>query len=222
MTRLGSSRGTAIAITVVFMALITLPVAWSAWNGWRLDKVGVRTDAVVADTHGVPQEDPERFFVRYTLPQDAEERGGSYIAQVDRSAWEAARASQKIPATYLQGKPGVNRVDGQVTNRLGLWMTIVADLALAAMLVLAMKFRPVREKQLVLLAGADVVRTRLEAGVVDDGTEYVVRGEVVKIGDGEIVLYVGPDREVRVVLGEYRNPVGYQQPAEVRGRRIAL
>ena len=50
-----------------------------------------------------------------------------------------------------------------------------------------------------------------------EGTLYLVRGEVVGIADGEIVLDLG-DRDVVVVLDGHRNPVGYQQPAQVRAR----
>lgn len=221
-SRLAASRGAAILIALALMVLITLPAAWSAWSAWRLDKVGVATSAEVTDTHAVPQDDPDRFFVRYALPEQADPRRGAYIARVEEAAWEAARDSGQIDATYLAGKPGVNRVEGQVTSRMGLWLTLMADLALVGLLVLAMKFRPAREKPLILLATADVVRARPGFEVREEGDEYVVCGEVMLIEAGQIVLHVGEGREVRVVLGEYRNPVGYQQPAEVRGRRFTL
>ena len=50
-----------------------------------------------------------------------------------------------------------------------------------------------------------------------EGTLYLVRGEVVRIEDGEIVLDAG-EQDVVVILDGHRNPVGYQQPAQVRGR----
>lgn len=220
--RFATSRRAAVVMAVGLMLLITLPAAWSLWNAWRLDAVGVTTEAVVTGTHAVPTSDPDRFYVRYRLSDDADDGQPQYIAQVSEDAWEKARESESIEATYLQGKPGINQVEGQVANRLALWLTVVADLALVGLLVLAMKFRPARSKPFVLLATADVVRARPGFSVEEDGTEYVVRGEVLRIDEGEIVLSVGPDREVRVVLGEYRNSVGYEQAAEVRGRRIDL
>lgn len=220
--RFATSRRAAMAMAIGLMVLITLPAAWSLWNAWRLEAVGVRTDAVVTDTHAVPASDPERYFVRYRLSDEADDGQPQYIARVSRAAWEDARADGSIEATYLLEKPGVNKVEGQVANTLALWMTLIADAALLGLLVLAMKFRPARAKPLVLLATADVVRARPGFSVEEEGNEYVVRGEVLRIGEGEIVLAVGPEREVRVVLGEYRNPVGYEQPAEVRGRRLEL
>lgn len=220
MSRLAASRRGAILMVVALLLLITLPALWTGWNGWRLDRAGVTTDATVTTTSAIPEAKPTRFFVRYYLPQDADPHRGQYIARVSRSAWDAAKADGSIQAKYLEGHPGVNRVEGQVASHFGLWLTVLGDLALLAMLGLALKFRPAREKPLVLLATADVVRARPGFAVEQDGLEHVVRGDVVRIGDGELVLHVGEGREVRVVLAEYRNPVGYQQPAEVRGRRI--
>lgn len=222
MSRLAASRRGAILMVVALLLLITLPALWSGWNAWRLDRVGVETAATVSGTSAVPKKDPEKFFVRYYLPQDADPRRGQYIARVSEEAWQEAKASESIEVTYLEGHPGVNRVAGQVASRFVLWLTVLGDLALLAMLALALRFRPAREKPLVLLATADVVRTRPGFAVEEDGIEHVVRGDVVRIGEGEVVLHVGEGREVRVVLGEYRNPVGYQQPAEVRGRRLDL
>lgn len=222
MSRLAASRRGAILMVVALLLLITLPALWSGWSAWRLDRIGVVTEATVTSTSAVPKAKPDRFFVRYYLPEDADPRRGVYIARVTREAFERAKAEESIEATYLEGKPGVNRVEGQVANRFVLWLTLIGDLALLAMLALALKFRPSREKPLVLLATADVVRARPGFAVEQDGIEHVVRGDVVKIGEGELVLHVGEGREVRVVLGEYRNPVGYQQPAEVRGRRLEL
>ncbi|MDO7868283.1 hypothetical protein [Nocardioides jiangxiensis] len=218
--RRAASRRAAILMVVALLLLFTVPAVWSAWNAWRLDAVGVSTVATVTDTEAVPKKDPTQFFVRYYLPADADPRRGDYIAKVSEAAWQAAQESDTIEATYLEGKPGVNRVEGQVRSHFGLVLTVLGDLALLAMLALALKFRPARDKPLVLLATADVVRARPGFAVEKDGVEHVVRGDVVRIGDGEIALHVGEGREVRVVLGEYRNPVGYQQPAEVRGRRF--
>jgi hypothetical protein len=220
MTRFAASRRAAILMVVALLLLFTLPAAWTIWNSWRLDEVGVSTEATVTRTNAVPKAKPTEFFVYYSLPADADPRRGAYVARVSEQAWQDAKATESIEATYLDGKPGVNRVKGQVRSNFGLVMIALGDLALLGMLALALKFRPTREKQLVLLATADVVRARPGFAVEQDGVEHVVRGDVVKIGDGEIALHVGEGTEVRVVLGEYRNPVGYQQPAEVRGRRF--
>jgi hypothetical protein len=46
-----------------------------------------------------------------------------------------------------------------------------------------------------------------------------VRGEVAEIAEDRIVLEVG-NRRVAVLLDGHTNPVGHQQPAQVRGRMI--
>jgi hypothetical protein len=224
MTRMSSrftaSRGAAIAMVVVLMVLISFPVVWGLWNAWRLDQIGVRTEAPVTAATAAPKAHPSRFFVRYHLPDGADPRHAQYIAEVDKATYLQADQTDTIEATYLPGKPGVNRVVGQVSNRLMMWMAGAADLSLLAMLALAMKFRDRKEKPLVLLATDDVVRCKPGFAVEQDGDNYVVRGDILTIEAGMFTVDVGDDRVVRVVLGEYRNPVGYQQPAEVRGRRF--
>lgn len=46
-----------------------------------------------------------------------------------------------------------------------------------------------------------------------------MRGDVLELGEGVVVLDLG-DRTLRVDLDGHRNPVGYQQPAQVRVRLI--
>ena len=52
-----------------------------------------------------------------------------------------------------------------------------------------------------------------------EGSLYLVRGDVVEMDEREVVLDAGL-REVVVVLDGHANPVGYQQPAQVRGRAL--
>ena len=58
-------------------------------------------------------------------------------------------------------------------------------------------------------------------GVIEqvEGSLYLVRGDVVEMDEHEVVLDAG-QREVVVVLDGHTNPVGYQQPAQVRGRAL--
>jgi hypothetical protein len=220
LSRLTSRRGVSVALAIFLMVLITFPVVWGAWNSWRLDAVGVETMAQVTGTDTLPPSSPEpdRFFIRYHLPTDADPQHAQYTAEIDEATYAAAKATDEIGATYLPGRPGVNVVDGQVSNRIMLWLVIAADLSMLGVLALALKFGDRPEQQLVLLATGDVVRCKPGFAVEQDGENYVVRGDIVAIGTGEFTIHVGAGRDVRVVLGEYRNPVGHQQPAEVRGR----
>lgn len=220
LSRLTSRHGVSVALVVFVMVLITFPVVWSAWNSWRLDAVGVETRAEVTGTDTLPPNSskPDRFFIRYHLPTDADPQHAQYTAEVDAETYETAKATDQVRATYLPGNPGANVVEGHVSNRVLLWLVLAADLSMLGVLALAVKFGDRPEQQLVLLATDDVVRCKPGFAVEQDGENYVVRGDIVSIGTGEFVIHVGAGRDVRVVLGEYRNPVGHQQPAEVRGR----
>ena len=52
-----------------------------------------------------------------------------------------------------------------------------------------------------------------------EGGTFLIRGEVTEIEDGQVVLQVG-DRSALVYLDGHLNPVGYQQPAQVRARLL--
>src|SRR5690242_9521133 len=103
MPRLAASRRGAILMVVALLLLITLPALWSGWNGWRLDRTGVSTEGTVTKTSAVPETKPDRFFVRYYLPEDADPQRGQYIARVSREAWEQAKADESIEVHYLEG-----------------------------------------------------------------------------------------------------------------------
>ena len=109
-----------------------------------------------------------------------------------------------------------------MTSRLGLFITLLADLFLVAMIVLMMRFRPrscasswccARPRT---WSGARRARcwTRIA------GQRYIVTGDVVEIEDDEMVLDLG-DRRVRVLLDGHPNPAGYQQPVRATGYMIA-
>jgi hypothetical protein len=220
LSRLTSRRSVSVALAIFLMVLITFPVIWGAWNSWRLDTVGVETQAEVTGTDTLPPSSPrpDRFFIRYHLPSDADPQHAQYTAEVDEQTYDAAKSTGQVHASYLAGNPGANVIDGQVSNRVMLWLVLAADLSMLGVLALALKFGERPEQQLVLLATGDVVRCKPDFAVEQDGENYVVRGDIVAIGTGEFTIHVGAGRDVRVVLGEYRNPVGHQQPAEVRGR----
>jgi hypothetical protein len=221
ITRLSSRRGVWYLTIGLIAVIINLPVAHGVWTNYRLDKVGVTTTANVTAFNAIPPDQRDQaFFIDYKLPEEADPQQRTFFSQVDEETYRAAKISKTVDVVYLSGNPAANRVEGQVTHRLGLYIALFADFALLMALLLALKFgqRP-KEELLLLLATADVVRCKPGGLVEPEGRdEYVVRGDVIEIGKGEIVLHAGAGREVRVVLGGYRNSVGYQQPAEVHGR----
>ena len=102
---------------------------------------------------------------------------------------------------------------------MGLFITLFADAILLVILLLVWRFRGRgRPEPLRMAAIGDVERCPPGAVLEQlEATLYLVRGEVIGIADGEIVLDLG-DQDVVVVLDGHRNPVGYQQPAQVRAR----
>jgi hypothetical protein len=200
--------------------IVNLPLAHGIWTNYRLDQVGVTTSAEVTELNAIPPDARDQsYFMDYQLPEEADPERRTFFSEVDEQTFRAAEASEQVEVVYLTDHPAANRVTGQVTNRLGLYLALIADFALAMGLLLALKFSRRPEEDLVLLATADVVRCKPGGMVESEGRdEYVVRGDVIEMSEGEIVLHAGAGREVRVVLGGYANPVGYQQPAEVHGR----
>ena len=221
-TRLSSRRSVWFLTLGIIALIVNLPLVHGMWTNYRLDQIGVTTTAEVTDLNALPPDSQDQaFFIDYKLPEEADPERRSFFSEVDEETFRAAEASKQVEVVYLSDHPSANRVEGQVTNRLGLYLALFADFSLILGLLLALKFSRRPEEGLVLLATADVRRCKPGGLVEPEGRdEYVVRGDVIEITEGEIVLHAGGGQEVRVVLGGYANPVGYQQPAEVHGRLL--
>lgn len=219
-TRLSSRRGVWFLTLGIIALIVNLPLAHGLWTNYRLDEIGVSTTAEVTELNAIPPDSRDQaYFIDYRLPEEADPERRTFFSEVDEETFRAAEASKQVEVVYLSDHPSANRVRGQVTNRLGLYLALFADFSLILGLLLALKFSRRPEERLVLLATADVKRCKPGGLVEPEGRdEYVVRGDVIEISEGEIVLHAGAGQEVRIVLGGYSNPVGYQQPAEVHGR----
>ena len=101
-----------------------------------------------------------------------------------------------------------------------LMVTLFADAVLVVIALLLWRFGGRMRPRLRAMALEDVVRCAPGVSLEQlDGDIYLIRGEVTAIEDGQLVLEVG-DRSVLVYLDGHRNPVGYQQPAQVRARLL--
>jgi len=202
-----------IALAVV---VINLPVAHSAWYGWRLDRNGVDTEATVVETRRVPP-DGDDYVVRFRFDRELDPEQEEWFANVDKAAYDRAEADGVIDVRMLPDRPATYEADGQQKGVLPWVITLVGDLMLLLILFLYWRVRPPGE-QLRLVAIADVERCRPRTSLerLDDGS-YVVCGEVAEIEDDAIVLDLG-DQTVRIELAGHTNEVGYQQPARVTGR----
>jgi hypothetical protein len=107
-----------------------------------------------------------------------------------------------------------------VTSSVPLVITLVADVILLLVALLLWRSGGRLRPQLRAVALEDVERCAPET-LLDriGGEDYLIRGEVLEIGEGSVTLDLG-NRAVVVLLDGHENPVGHQQPAQVRARLI--
>jgi hypothetical protein len=206
-------------LLVVFVAfIVNFPLAHGTYLDWQLDRRGVDVVAEVTDTRAAA----DGFLVQFTVPADGsrEEFEGA-LAEVDQVTFDEARQTGTMTVTVLPDNGAVFEAEGEVHSRLGVVVTLLADLFLLAVVVLAWRFRTALRVELVLRATEDLERCPPGARLDRlEGLRYLVAGDVAEIGDDEIVLDLG-DRRVRVLLDGHANPAGYQQPVSVVGHMVA-
>jgi hypothetical protein len=176
---------------------------------------------VVAEVTETREVDGDLLVV-FTVPGDGRrEPFENAVAEVDAATYDKVTQTDQLDVRVLPDDGGAFIVEGQVTSRLGLVITLLADAFLVAMTVLMLRFRAVMRVELVLRATEDLERcapgSRLDRIT---GLRYVVSGEVAELGDDEVVLDLG-DRRVRVLLDGHANPAGYQQPVQAVGYMVA-
>jgi hypothetical protein len=212
----------ALLLVVLLVVVINLPLVHSGLTSWRVERSGTDVTATVTAHRVLSPEDDPAYFVEFVYPGDDPDDPDvpRWTAEVDRATYEQAVADEAIGVRVLPDRPAAYTVDGQVTHRLGLVITLIADAALLTMLLLLWRFRARLRPRLEAVAVADVERCKPGGSLekTDDGL-YLVSGEVSGIKDDEIILELG-DRQVRVLLDGHANPVGYQQPARVRVRLV--
>lgn len=204
-------------LLAVLAAMVNLPLVGVWWEDRQLDRDGIEVSAVV-----VPTDDPPNVL-RLRVPADVGWPDDTRLlsVDVDDATYDRAVADGELPVTVLEDKPGAYRLEGEEISHTALVVgTVLIDLVLVGMALLARRYGGSAPEPLRIAALGDV--ERCPPGVVfeelGDGV-VLARGEVVGLEDGEVVLDVG-DREVVVVLDGHANPVGWQQPAQVRGRIV--
>jgi len=213
-----SRRTNRILLVVVLVAFINLPLLHSTWTRWQVDRNGTDMVAEVVETRVLGEEADPSYWLEFRFPESIDPDRVLWTAQVDRETFDEASAERSVEVRVLEDRPAAHIVEGQVRNRVGLLITLIADAILLAILLLVWRARPTRPVPIRIAAIGDVERCP-PGGVLEqiEGDLYLVRGEVTGIDGDEIVLDAG-ERDVLVILDGHINPVGYQQPAEVRGR----
>jgi hypothetical protein len=216
-----SRRANRILLVVVLVAFINLPVLHSTWTRWQVQRNGTDTVAQVADTRVLGDEADPDYWVVFRFSEDIDPERLPWSAQVEREVFQAADAEGSIDVRVLESRPAAHIVEGQIRNPLGWIITFLADAIILAILLLAWRSRArMRPVPIRIAAIGDVERCPPGAVLEQiEGDLYLVRGEVTGIDGDEIVVDAG-ERDVLVILDGHQNPVGYQQPAEVRGRVV--
>ena len=210
-----------ILLVILMVAFINLPVLHSTWTGWRVERSGVDVAAEVVDNRATGQEDGARYWLAFTFPEEIDPDQETWPAEVQQDVYDEAVATGEVAVRVLEDQPSAYEAEGEVRQWSGLVVTLVADLILVVIVLLFWRFgRRSRPLPLRVAAIGDVERSAPGALLEQlDGTLYLVRGEVAEMDEGEIVLDLG-DQDVIVILDGHANPVGYQQPAQVRARLL--
>ena len=213
----GTRTASLLVLALLAALLINLPLVHSAWRDWTVERNGVDVTAR-AEGLGVADDGEEPTYrVQFTLTDDETAGGSVWPVVVDESTYDEVQRTGTVRVRVVEDEPGLHTVDGEVRGRGMLVLTVVADLVLLLMVVLAWRHRGRLRPQLRLLATEDVRRCPPGAELERlEGERYVVSGDVLEIEDDALLLDLG-DRTVKVLLDGHHNPVGYQQPARVTG-----
>ena len=209
-------RPKAVLLVALLVVMINLPWAHSTYQHWQLDRQG--TDLTVPLV-GSQQVDT-RYYVSFSYPRRIVESSGTWIAQVDKTAYDAARADHRLSVRVLRDHPGVFSVDGQVRHHGGLLITLVLDALLVLLILIFPRFRSRLRPRLRAVAVEDLAPGG-SGSVLDrlEGQLYLIRGQVAESDEHEVLLDLG-DRMVTVVLDGHANPVPHREPAAVRAQMI--
>lgn len=209
---MGRLRQRGVLVVLALLVVVNLPLLHGAWVGRQIDGDGVDVTAEVVSTS---DRNGDGGLVELRFDEDVDPGQGTWQAAVDQDALERAEEAGTIGVRVVPGEPARHRVEGQQGAGVLLALTAFADvvLVLALLLVLRRRGGPMR-----LVALEDVRRAR-PGGRLEQlsPTEYLVVGEVEVREPGVVELDTG-GRRVRVELDGFENPVGYEQPAQVRCR----
>ena len=204
-------NGLLVGLAVV---MVNLPFVHSTWQGHRIETDGIDRIAAVTDH----QRDGDASYVTFSLEPDDGEPAFEGTVRLDDATYETAVDTRQVEVRVLPGSTSVWEVQGEAEGgRLGLVITVVADVSLLVLVLLLARFGSRLRSELVLVATEDLERCP-PGPLLDpiDGRRFVVCGEVDEIEDGAVVLDLG-DRRVRVILDGHHNPAGYQQPVRATG-----
>ena len=210
-------RPKAVLLVALLVVMINLPWAHSTFQRWELGRRGTDLTAPLADSRMIGSGADADYYVSFSYPKRIDPQHGTWFAQVDREAYDAALSRHRVEVRVLPGHPSIYTVQGQVRSHGGVVITLALDLLLVLLIWLFWRFRSRLRPRLHAVAVEDVAPAE-PGGLLDrlEGGVYLIRGEVAEIDGDELLLDLG-DRLVTVTLDGHANPVGHREVAEVRG-----
>ena len=204
-------------LIVVLAVVVNLPLLHGWYQDQKVRTSGTDVTATVVDDRVV---NGDEYWVSFAFPADVDPDGRTWSAEVVEEAYDDAVAAGEITVRVVEDDPAAYRVEGAVDSNVPLVITAVADVILLLIVLLLWRSGGRMRARLHAVALADVERCAPENLLERIGGEdYLIRGEVLEIGDGSVTLDLG-NRAVVVLLDGHQNPVGHQQPAQVRARLV--
>ncbi|UUZ61066.1 hypothetical protein [Nocardioides sp. B-3] len=134
------------ALIAVMVVLVNMPLVDSTWTRASVERNGVDVVAEVTETRNPGTVDEPSWWLAYRLPAELDSEQQAWPAEVDASAYDKAAETGTVPVRVLEGKPEAAIVEGQVSHRSGLYITLVLDaLLLALFWLLWRRSRAIRE-----------------------------------------------------------------------------
>jgi hypothetical protein len=216
MRRGGLSKGR-IAVVVIALLIINVPFLIHVYEERQVTSNGVRVTATVLRVTPSGSD----AIIDFRLPHSIDSSGKVRSAKVHGAEGDRASSTRSIGVRVLKGNPSVFHVDGEVSSRGPLILTLVADVVVVFLILFAWGLRGRIRRPPLEAVALDDVHTGDEGSLLDkqiDGT-YVIQGEVAKVADESIVLALR-DRDVTVHLRGYQNEVGVGEQAQVRAHLV--
>jgi hypothetical protein len=214
MTR---SRRRAALLVVLLAVVINLPLVHSWYQDRQVTSSGADVTATVVGHRVI---NGGEHWISFTFPEKVDPDQKSWTAEVSEQAYDDAVASGEITVRVLEDDPSAYRAEGAVESPVPLVVTLVADAILVLVALLVWRYGGRMRAQLRAVALEDVERCAPETLLERlQGEDYLVRGEVLELGEGSVTLDLG-NRSIVILLDGHANPVGHQQPAQVRARLV--
>lgn len=210
-----SSKKTWRRVVLVVIALLVIngPFVLHEWQLHRARTDGVQVTATVASV----SRSGDDAVIAFRLPAGVDSEQALHSVKVDGAVGATAARSGQLDVQVLRGHPSVFHVDGEIRSKGGLLITLVADLLVLLMALLAWRLGGrLRRPPLEAVAIGDV-ESGEEGSLLDkqeDGS-YLINGEVAEAGASSLLLRLR-DRDVTVHLREHHNPLAVGERAQVR------